>query len=495
MAEKRLHEIREARLKKRKFLIDGGGDPYPAEARRTHTTTQVMDAFKQLEADTDPIMLAGRIIALRQHGGVTFLDLTDAYGKMQLQMTVNGIGEEQYENINNIDVGDFLQVAGKAITTQRGVKTVLVDQWSWLSKSIRPLPDKWHGLKDVEKRYRRRELDLLLNEEARLPIIIKSEIIDWIRKYLKKEGFLEVETPILQPQAGGAAAQPFVTHHNSLDTDLYLRIAPELYLKRLLVGGLEKVFELGRNFRNEGMDREHNPEFTMCEFYWAYADYEDLMEFSENMISNLVKSVTGKSKITYRGEGLEFAPSWDRVRYVDLMKENFQIDILQQKDPLDYLEIFKKRGLEIPKVKTYGKLVDELYKEVVRPKLVQPTLLYDYPVELMPLAKTKAQDKRIAEVLQVVVAGTELIKAYSELNDPIEQRARFESQQEDRAKGDIEASEVDEDYLETMEYGMPPAAGWGMGIDRMAAIISDAPSIRDTITFPLLRLDDKQKKL
>ena len=490
MAEKRLHEIRDARLMKRQGVIDSGGDPYPAEARRTHTTAQVMDAFEQLRADTQPIIMAGRVIGLRRHGGVMFLDLSDAYGKMQLQMTANDVGEEAYTQAENIDVGDFLQAAGKAIKTQRGVKTLLLTEWHWLSKSIRPLPDKWHGLKDAEKRYRRRELDLLLNDEARMPIVVKSEVIDWTRKYLKERGFLEVETPILQPQAGGAAALPFATHHNSLDTDLYLRISPELYLKRLLVGGLEKVFELGRNFRNEGMDREHNPEFTMCEFYWAYADYEDLMDFSEDMISVMVKSMTGRSKINYRGQELDFSPRWSRVKYVDLMEEHLGIDILEKKNTTDYLAIFEKRGLEIPKVRTYGKLVDELYKEVVRPILVQPTLIYDYPAELFPLAKTKAQDRRVAEVMQILVSGTELVKAYTELNDPVEQRARFEVQQDDRAKGDVEAAEVDEDYLQAMEYGMPPAAGWGMGIDRMTSIIADAPSVRDTITFPLLRPND-----
>jgi lysyl-tRNA synthetase, class II len=495
MAEKRLHEIRDSRLKKRQALIDAGKDPYPAEARRTHTTAEVLNNFEQLEADTHPILMTGRITALRQHGGVTFLDFSDAYGQMQLQVTLDDVGEEQYKEISNIDIGDFLQVAGKAITTQRGVKTLSLEQWNWLSKSIRPLPDKWHGLKDPEKRYRRRELDLLLNDEARAPIVIKSETIDWVRKHLKEQGFLEVETPILQPQAGGAAAQPFLTHHNSLDTDLYLRIAPELYLKRLLVGGLEKVFELGRNFRNEGMDREHNPEFTMCEFYWAYADYEDLMEFSETMISELVKSITGKSKITYRDQEIDFSPGWEKVSYINVMKEQFDIDILEQKDVSSYLPIFTQHGLEIPKVQTYSKLVDELYKEVIRPKLVQPTLLYDYPVELKPLAKTKAQDRRVAEVLQVIVGGTELVNAYTELNDPVEQRARFESQQEDRAKGDVEAAKIDEDYLESMEYGMPPAAGWGMGIDRITSILADTPSIRDTITFPLLKPEDKSKKL
>lgn len=491
MAEKRLQEIIKNRLQKRQALIEDGKDPYPAEARRTHTTSQILENFDQLQQETRPVILAGRVKSVRQHGKVTFIDLSDAYGQIQIQITPQSSNEKLYQAVTDIDAGDFIQATGQLTLTKRGVKTVLVETWHWLSKNIRPLPDKWHGLKDAEKRYRQRELDLLLNKDARLPIIIKSEVSAWVRNYLKKQGFLEVETPILQPQAGGAAAEPFVTHHNTLGTDLFLRIAPELYLKRLLVGGLEKVFEIGKNFRNEGMDKEHNPEFTMCEFYWAYADYEDLMEFSEQMIAQLVQATAGTDKITYKENEINFNSPWKKVSYIDLIKEYTSLDPLTQKNAEDYLAVFEQHNLEVPSIKTFAKLIDELYKELIRPNLIQPTLLYDYPVELSPLAKTKAQDERVAEVLQVIIAGTEVVKAYTELNDPVKQRERFKTQQEDRAKGDMEAPEIDEDYLRAMEYGMPPVAGWGMGIDRITAIISNAPSIRDTITFPFLKPENK----
>ena len=486
MALERLQEIREFRLAKRQELIKAGTNPYPAEARRTHTTAELLNNFDQLQADSQAVIIVGRVLATRRHGAVSFIDVSDAYGKVQVQLGQDSLGES-YEQSALIDTGDFVQVTGKATTTERGMKTLLAENWHYLAKNIRPLPDKRHGLKDPEKRYRRRALDLLQNEESRWPIIIKSETIDWLRLYLKQAGFLEVETPILQPQAGGAAAQPFVTHHKALDTDLYLRIAPELYLKRLLVGGLEKVFEIGRNFRNEGMDREHNPEFTMAEFYWAYADYEDLMDFTEQMLSKMVKDITSSADLTHGATKLEFAMPWRRVKYVELMQENFGLDVLTEKDPGAYEAVFVKRKIDLPAVRTFNKLVDELYKEVVRPTLVQPTIVYDYPVELAPLAKTKAQDPRVAEMMQLVVAGMELVKAYSELNDPVEQRQRFLAQQENRMLGDLEAAEIDEDYLLTMEYGMPPAGGWGMGIDRWAALLANVPSIRDTIAFPLLR--------
>ena len=486
MALERLQEIREFRLAKRQELIKAGTNPYPAEARRTHTTAELLNNFDQLQADSQAVIIVGRVLATRRHGAVSFIDVSDAYGKVQVQLGQDSLGES-YEQSALIDTGDFVQVTGKATTTERGMKTLLAENWHYLAKNIRPLPDKRHGLKDPEKRYRRRALDLLQNEESRWPIIIKSETIDWLRSYLKQAGFLEVETPILQPQAGGAAAQPFVTHHKALNTDLYLRIAPELYLKRLLVGGLEKVFEIGRNFRNEGMDREHNPEFTMAEFYWAYADYEDLMDFTEQMLSKMVKDITSSADLTHGATKLEFAMPWRRVKYVELMQENFGLDVLTEKDPGAYEAVFVKRKIDLPAVRTFNKLVDELYKEVVRPTLVQPTIVYDYPVELAPLAKTKAQDPRVAEMMQLVVAGMELVKAYSELNDPVEQRQRFLAQQENRMLGDLEAAEIDEDYLLTMEYGMPPAGGWGMGIDRWAALLANVPSIRDTIAFPLLR--------
>jgi len=492
MAEERLKEIRESRLNKRRALLEQNKDPYPAEARRTHTVAQVLEGFAELQADTTPIILAGRVMAARRHGGVMFFDLVDAYGQIQLQMTEQETGQDEFALAADIDRGDFVQVTGQAIMTERGKQTILVENWHWLAKSIRPLPDKWYGLKDAEKRYRRRELDLLLNEEARTPVIVKSELVDWLRKYLKGEGFLEVETPILQPQVGGATAKPFVTHHNSLGADLFLRVAPELYLKKLLVAGLEKVFELGKNFRNEGMDRDHNPEYTFCEFYWAYADYEDLMKFTEEMVSKLVQEMRGDTKIMVRDKEVDFVLPWKRVSFVNLFKEKYGVDVLEQKETAPYIQLLKEHNLEVPKVQTVGKLVDELYKELIRPALVQPTLLYDYPAELAPLAKGKAQDKRITEAIQLVVAGTEVVWAYSELNDPVEQKTRFEAQQRDRAQGDEEVGEVDEDYLEAMEYGMPPAAGWGMGVDRMAALLSGAASIRETAAFPLLRPEKKR---
>jgi len=491
MAEERLQEIKESRLKKRQAFIDDGVDPYPAEARRTHTTAEFLGNFDKLESETTPVILVGRVMALRKHGGVTFVDLADAYGTVQLQITKDKVPKEMFSRLEAVDVGDFMQGAGRAVVTERGVKTVLVEQWHILTKSIRPLPSKWHGLKDAEKRYRRRELDLLLSEEARLPIIIKGEVIDWMRRYLKEAGFLEVETPVLQPQAGGAAAEPFVTHHNALDVDLFLRIAPELYLKRLLVGGLERVFEIGKNFRNEGIDREHNPEFTACEFYWAYADYEDLMNLTEKMITKLINDINGSGKVRYGNSTISFDSSWKRMSFVETLGEKYGVDVLEDTDPSTYVEIFAKKNMAVPKVQTYAKLVEELYKEEIRPTLMQPTILYDYPKELAPLAKAKAQNKKIAEAMQLVIAGTEIVWAYSELNDPVEQRNNFTEQQKDRAQGDKEAVEVDEEYLHAMEYGMPPAAGWGMGIDRLAAILSGAASIRDTITFPLLRPRNK----
>lgn len=486
MANERLQEIRQNRLAKRQELLERGISLYPAEARRTHTTAQVLEEWTQLQDDKQPVLIVGRVLAIRSHGAVAFVDVSDAYGKLQVQLAQDKLGDS-WKHTSLIDIGDFVQVAGQAVLTARGMKTLLADNWVWLAKNIRPLPDKRHGLKDPEKRYRRRALDLLQNENSRWPIVIKSEAIDWLRSYLKGAGFLEVETPILQPQAGGAAAQPFITHHNALNTDLYLRIAPELYLKRLLVGGLEKVFEIGRNFRNEGMDREHNPEFTMGEFYWAYADYEDLMDFTEQMLSKMVADITGKTSLPHGETTLEFAKPWRRVKFIDLMNEEFGIDVLTDKEPEALEKIFTERKLEVPAVRTFNKLVDELYKEVLRPTLVQPTIVFDYPIELVPLAKAKAQDPRVAEVMQVVVGGMELVKAYSELNDPVEQRQRFEAQQSNRSLGDMEAAEIDEDYLLTMEYGMPPAAGWGMGIDRLAALLANTASIRDTIAFPLLK--------
>ncbi|MDP3997504.1 MAG: lysine--tRNA ligase [bacterium] len=487
MANERLEEIRKGRLKKRADLIADGVAPYPAEVKRTHTAQEALDDFDNLTKEETPITLAGRLTAVREHGSVIFWDLTDATGKIQLQLSREDVPKEIFAKAGEADTGDFIEAAGKLITTQRGMPTLLVAEWHMLSKSIRPLPSDWYGFKDKESRYRIRAVDFLMNDEARSVIVTRSKVIDWLREQMKQEGFLDVETPILQPMAGGATAAPFVTHHETLDEDLYLRIAPELYLKRLLVGGFEKVFEVGRNFRNEGIDREHNPEFTMLEYYWAYADYEDLMDFTEKLLTNLVRAINGNEDVKRGGETVSFAQPWKRLRYVDAVSDKIGIDILAEKDTTIYEDKFKELGLELPAVRTYAKLVDELFKELIRPTLINPTIVYDYPYELVPLAKQNLTDPRIVEMFQLVVYGAEVVKAYTELNDPVVQKERFEAQQEAREAGDKEIAQVDDNYIETMEYGMPPAAGCGIGIDRLVWLITGAPTVRDTIAFPILR--------
>lgn len=492
MAEERLEEIREARLKKRADIIDRGGAPYPSEAKRTHTVARALSDFEELSASEQVITLTGRIKAVRRHGGVVFIDLEDASGKMQLQINKDAMPEEIFARLEDMDNGDFVQVSGAMGQTQRGQNTLFVKEAHLLSKSIRALPSDWYGLKDKEARFRRREVDMLVNEEVRSVMKARSQIINALRSYLASEDFCEVETPVLQPIAGGTLAKPFVTHHNALDIDLYLRIAPELYLKRLLVGGYEKVFEIGKNFRNEGVDREHNPEFTLLEFYWAYADYEDLMDMAENMINKTVRQVLDGEEIERGGTTLTFATPWRRVKYIDAVSEACGFNILEVKDVSAYVKVFEEKGLPIPTVKSYSKMVDEIYKELVRPNLIQPTILYDYPIELSPLAKQSLTDPRIAEMFQVIVAGTELVKAYTELNDPVVQRERFEQQMAEREAGDAEAHQIDEDYIEAMEYGMPPAAGFGLGVDRLVWLVTNADSLRDTIAFPLLKPDTKE---
>lgn len=485
MAEERLEEIRRIRLAKREAIVRDGGVPYPAEARRTHTTAEMLNQFDTLNNDQTPITLAGRIKAMRSHGRVAFIDLVDESGLGQLQVAENDVPD--FAELNLLDVGDFIQAAGTVVVTGQGTRTLRAREWHLLAKSIRPLPGAWHGLKDKETRYRQREVDFLMNDETRLPLLLRGRVLDWLRHELMERGYQEVETPILQPVAGGAAAQPFVTHHNALGADLYLRVAPEIYLKRLLVGGFEKVFEIGRNFRNEGIDREHNAEFTMCELYLAYADYEDLMDMTEELLSALVRNITGGEDVAYGKRALSFATPWKRARFGELMLGAVGIDILKEQNPAVYVTILENKGLAVPEVRTYGKLVDELYKELVRPKLVQPTIVYDYPLELAPLAKRSLSDLRVAEKWQLLVGGMELINAYTELNDPVEQRERFMTQQKNRKLGDNEASDIDEGYLRAMEYGMPPAAGWGLGIDRLVAVLANVPSVRDTMAFPLLK--------
>ncbi|MEK7556965.1 MAG: lysine--tRNA ligase [Patescibacteria group bacterium] len=490
MAEERLEEIREARLEARRQLLEAGLPPYPAEVRRTHTLREVHDAFAKLLKDNPSLMVLGRVTSMRKHGAVVFLDLTDASGTLQLQVTRGEVESEIFDRLELLDTGDWIQAVGKAVKTQRGVKTLLVQAWHIVSKAIRPLPSQWYGLRDHEKRYREREVDLLLNPEVRRTFEMRSNIIRWVREFMHTEGYTEVETPVLSHQAGGAAARPFQTHHNALNMPLYLRIATEIHLKRLLVDGFEKVFELGVRFRNEGMDRQHNPEFTMLESQWAYADYEDLMDFTEEALYRLTTELLGTSEVTWQGKALSFQRPFTRVRYVDVVSKRIGVDILKEKNTDVYVKIFEKEKLPLPEVTTYYQLVDELYKELIRPTLIQPTIVYDYPAEMVPLAKRSLTDPRIAEKFQTLAAGMELNNCYTELNDPVLQREAFEEQMKARAAGDSEAQEIDEEYLRAMEYGIPPNAGWSLGIDRVVMLLTDSPSIRDVILFPLLKPDN-----
>lgn len=487
VADARLQEIRAARLAKREALVGAGQVPYPSEAKRTHTISEALAEFDSLKRQGIPVVMVGRVLAMRQHGRVSFWDLKDLTGVFQLQLSYEAVPEDIFKQAQRLDAGDFIEVSGRLITTARGEPTLAILEWHFLAKSIRPLPSSWYGLKDKEARWRQREIDVLINESAGKTLITRTRVIGWLRRYLEAAGYVEVETPILQTLAGGAAARPFMTHHLALDMPLYLRISAELYLKRLLVAGWEKVFEIERRFRNEGVDRQHNPEFTMLESQWAYADYEDLMDFTEEILAKLTREIFGTTDFIWQDQEISWARPLNRQRYVEVVSERLGVDILTEKNPAAYEKILRKENLPIPEIKTYARLVDELYKELIRSSIVQPTLLYDYPAEMAPLAKRSQTDPRVAEMFQLVAAGMELSKAYTELNDPVVQRELFEQQQAEKDAGDMEAQPLDEEYLRALEYGMPPNAGWSLGIDRLVMLLTDAPNIRDTIAFPLLK--------
>jgi lysyl-tRNA synthetase class 2 len=429
-----IQSIRKNRIKKLENIRQEGINPYPAKTKRTHTLSAALSNFDDLAKKEKKLFLVGRIRTIRGHGGSTFCHIEDGTEKLQIYLKRDKLGDEKYNFFqNNFDIGDFIEVQGVLFTTKRGEKTLLVKDYRMLAKSLSPLPEKWHGLKDVEERFRKRYLDLLINKEVREKFLKRSQIIKSIRDFLERKGFIEVETPVLQTIPGGALARPFRTHHNALDIDLYLRVAPELYLKRLLIGGFEKVYEIGRCFRNEGLDTSHNPEFTMLEFYWAYADYEDLMALTEEMF-----------------EMFGFKKPFKKMEFTDLAKN------------------------------------DEEFKEKIK-KIVEPTFIVDYPVEISPLAKQLDEDKSKVARFQLIVKGLELVNAFSELNDPIEQDKRFKEQEKMRRAGDEEAQRYDKDFIEALEYGMPPAAGFGMGLDRLVALLTDSHSLREAILFPLMK--------
>ncbi|MDI3547972.1 MAG: lysyl-tRNA synthetase, class [Halanaerobiales bacterium] len=488
MTVENLEELNDLMLQRREKLeqlIQKGIKPYGKKYEVTHHAVEIENNFEQLEGKE--VSLAGRIMAIRTHGKACFADLMDMTGKIQLYVKFDEVGEENYNLFNDFDIGDIIGVTGEVFKTRRGQISVKVSSFRFLAKSLRPLPEKWHGLKDKELRYRQRYLDLIVNPEVKETFILRSKIIREIRNYLVKRGFLEVETPMMHPIPGGTSARPFITHHNTLDMDLYMRIAPELYLKRLIVGGFEKVFEINRNFRNEGMSYKHNPEFTMMELYQAQADYHDMMDLTEDMISTVARKVLGTTKITYQGEEIDLTPPWKRMTMVDAVKEYTGIDFNEIKTAEEARNAATRIGIEVEAGVGKGKILNEIFEERVEEKLIQPTFIMDYPIEISPLAMKIDGNPDFTYRFEPFIYGWEIGNAFTELNDPIDQKERFEEQVKQRAQGDEEAHMMDEDYVRALEYGMPPTGGLGIGIDRLVMLLTDSPSIRDVILFPMMR--------
>ena len=483
-----IDELRKIRLKKLEAIRKAGILAYPGKTGRTHKIEDVLKDFANLVRSKKEVILVGRIRSLRGHGGSTFLDIEDGTGKIQSFLRKDRIGERGYKFfLDNFDIGDFIEVRGILFKTKKGEKTIDVANYKMLAKSLLPLPEKWHGLRDTEERFRKRYLDLIFNPEIKKKFEIRSKIIKEIREFLEKEGFLEVETPILQPIYGGAKANPFKTYLNALNLNLYLRISPELYLKRLLVGGFEKVYEIGRVFRNEGMDRTHNPDFTILEFYWAYADYKDLMKLTERMFENLLKKLFGRLIIKYEGKEIDFKTPWPRIEFNQLIKKYTKINLEEINLGATKKEA-EKLGIEIKTGASKAEIADEIYKKICLPKIWQPTFLIHHPLGTFPLAKPLDDNPSKLASLQLVAAGCwELVLGFSELNDSIEQRKRFEEQEKFFKAGLEEAQRMDEDFIEALEYGMPPAAGFGLGIDRLVALLTDSHSLREVILFPTMR--------
>ncbi len=482
-----LDDIRRERLKKLESYEAAGRNPYPATVRRNFLIGEVVKKFSKLLTAKKKLAIVGRLRALREHGGVTFGDCADASGKIQLSFSREELGAEYDRAIAILDVGDFLEASGELMRTKRGEPTLAVFSWRIIAKSLRPLPEKWHGLKDVEERYRRRYLDLLMNEEVRTRFFLRSRLLLLLRQFFGGEGFTEVETPVLQHLPGGALARPFRTHSNALDIDLYLRIAPELSLKELLVGGMEKVYELAKSFRNEGIDAAHNPEFTTIEWYAAYWDEEAMMAFIERLFQNLFRQFGIGRRLAFDGNVITLAKKFSRIGFGEVLKRHALIVDYNAETEGSLAVRARQFGIEPGPAASKGKIADEIYKKVCRPHLLAPTFVVGHPLDISPLAKRSEKDPASAARFQLVIAGLELANAYSELNDPREQRQRFEEQAAMRRAGEEEAHPVDEAYLEALEYGLPPAAGAGLGVDRLLMLLTDTKNIREVVLFPTLR--------
>ena len=494
-----LEEIRATRIEKVSQIKELGLNPYAYKWELSHHAAELQEKYVDLAAGeevADEVAIAGRIVARRVFGKLAFFELQDETGKIQLYLEKKRINNTMSEDLvgafNHLkklsDTGDILGVKGTVKRTEKGELSVYVSEFQILTKSLLPLPDKWHGLTDTEKRYRQRYVDLIVNPQVRQTFRVRAKITAAIRRYLETRDFLEIETPVLQGEAGGAEARPFITYHNTLEMDLYLRIATELHLKRLIVGGFERVFELGRIFRNEGVSTRHNPEFTSIEIYQAYGDYYDMMALTENLISEVAQEVLGTTKVTYQGEAIDLTPPWRRVTMHEVVKDATGIDFAQFDDFDAAKTAAKDAGIEVPAdCQSIGKLLNEAFEQKVETNLIQPTFIIDYPVEISPLAKPHREKPGLVERFELFMVGRETANGFSELTDPLDQRERLEAQAVKKAAGDLEAQDIDEDFIAALEYGMPPTVGLGIGIDRLVMLLTDSPSIRDVIAFPLLK--------
>lgn len=483
------------RRQKMQTFRDNGMDPFGSRFERTHLSEEIINEFSELskedlEANPQEVVIAGRIMTKRGKGKAGFAHVQDLKGQIQIYVRKDAIGDEAYEFFNTVDLGDIVGVKGTVFKTNVGELSVKAKEVVFLTKALRPLPEKFHGLKDIEQRYRQRYLDLITSETSKETFILRSRIIQSMRRYLDNEGFLEVETPMLHSIAGGATARPFITHHNALDMEMFIRIAIELHLKRLIVGGLEKVYEIGRVFRNEGVSTRHNPEFTMLELYEAYADYNDVMALTESLIAHIAQEVLGTTTVQYGEDEINLAPGWRRLHMADAVKEYTGVDFWQQMTKEEAHALAQEHNIEVKPTMEVGHILNEFFEQKVEEELVQPTFVFGHPVEISPLAKKNPEDERFTDRFELFIVRREHANAFTELNDPIDQRERFEAQLVEKAEGNDEAHEMDDDFIEALEYGMPPTGGLGIGIDRLVMLLTNSASIRDVLLFPQMRPRD-----